>query len=225
VPASFKKIVPALALLLVIPSIILNIFFLRSQNSSVSFSGYPVITVIDGDTFITADKSIVRFDTLDAPELEFCGGSEAKEALEKLILGKNVRLDSQVRDINGRQIASVWMGDTWVDQKLLETGWVAYSSSTVDKDHLLKNLDLANRQKQIGIYSPKCTQYQNHLNPKCNIKGNISGEWLKRGQKLYHLPGCVQYNTVRVELYRGEQWFCTQKEAQKAGYTKSARCP
>jgi len=225
VSSSFKKIVPALSLLFVIPSIILNIIFLRSKNTSASFPGYQVITVIDGDTFITADKSIVRFDTLDAPELEFCGGSEAKEALIKLILGKNVRLDSQVRDINGRQIASVWMGDTWVDRKLLETGWVAYSSSTVDKDHLLKNLDLANRQKQIGIYSPKCTQYQNPLNPKCSIKGNISGEWLKRGQKLYHLPGCAQYHTVRVELYRGEQWFCTEKEAQKAGYTKSARCP
>lgn len=185
---------------------------------------YEVARVIDGDTFETADRSIIRFDTLDAPELTNCGGKEAKKELEKLIAGKKVTLNAQARDVNGRQIASVWRGDTWIDQKLMESGWVAYSSSTVDAKHVLQKIDWANRDKKLGIYGPKCMQYENLENPKCQIKGNIVEEWLKKGQKVYHFPGCVQYKTTRIEKYRGEQWFCTEAEAKAAGYSKSGGC-
>ena len=222
------RLIPIMAILIAIPSMVLNILLLKSKSlppRAQYFPGYKVTAVIDGDTFVTEDKSIIRFDTLDAPELQFCGGLEAKSSLEKMILGKNVKIASQVRDVNGRQIASVWLGETWVDKKLIETGWVAYSSSTVDAEHILKNLDLSNRQKNLGIYSPQCTQYTNAVNPKCTIKGNISGEWNNKGRKIYHTRSCVQYQTVRVELYRGEQWFCTESEAKKAGYIKSTRCP
>lgn len=187
-------------------------------------SGYAVARVIDGDTFETVDRSMIRFDTLDAPELANCGGIQAKQVLEKLVLNKSVRLDSQARDFVGRQVASVWSGDIWIDKELIKTGWVAYSSSTVDKDHILKNLDLENRKNKLGIYSELCTQYENSDQPKCVIKGNIIGEWLKKGQKAYHFPGCIQYKQTRIEKYRGEQWFCTEKEAAAAGYTKSGGC-
>lgn len=197
---------------------------ISSLQANLNKTSYEVARVIDGDTFETVDRSIIRFDTLDAPMLVNCGGVEAKKELEKLISGKRVYLNVQARDVNGRQIASVWVGDMWVDQKLIASGWVAYSSSALDKDHVLKNLDLANREKKLGIYSDKCTQYVNTENPKCQIKGNIIGEWLKKGQKAYHFPGCIQYKTTRIEKYRGEQWFCTEAEAEAAGYTKSGGC-
>ncbi len=197
---------------------------ISSLQAQINKPTYNVARVIDGDTFETVDRSMIRFDTLDAPELTNCGGAEAKKELEKLITGKKVTLNSQARDVNGRQIASVWMGNEWVDQKLIESGWVAYSSSTVDKNHILQNIDRANREKKIGIYSPKCTQYVNTENPKCQIKGNLVEEWLKKGQKVYHMPGCIQYKTTRIEKYRGEQWFCTETEAKAAGYTKSGGC-
>jgi endonuclease YncB( thermonuclease family) len=195
------------------------------QSVLLKNSGSQVSRVIDGDTFETVDKARIRFDTLDAPELVNCGGPEAKAALEKLLTGKNVRLVSAARDFSGRQIASVWVGDTWIDQKLIATGWVAYSSSTLDRDHVLQNLDRQNRLHKKGIYSEKCTQYTNLANPKCVIKGNIVEEWTTKGDKIYHLPGCVQYNSTRIELYRGEQWFCSEKEAVAAGYHKSSACP
>ena len=44
------------------------------------------------------------------------------------------------RDRFGRQIASVFIGKEWIDQKLIETGWVAYSPSTLDTKHILKIL-------------------------------------------------------------------------------------
>lgn len=211
-----------IGLIFLIPSMLINFYLWKSKSANIS--DYLVTNVIDGDTFVTQDKSIIRFDTLDAPELRYCGGQQAKEALEKLVLNKRVSLNTQVRDVNGRQVASVWMGKTWIDAELIMTGWVAYSSSTVDKDHILKNLDSKNQEDKIGIYSELCTQYENIENQKCVIKGNISGEWTQKGEKSYHFPGCIQYNTTRIEKYRGEEWFCTEAEAKKAGYTKSGGC-
>lgn len=198
---------------------------INSLQTQLKQTTYKVTRVIDGDTFETEDRSIIRFDTLNAPELTNCGGQEAKEELEKLISGRRVSLKSQARDVNGRQIASVWIKDVWIDQKLIASGWVAYSSSTVDKYHILKKTDLANKEAKLGIYSSKCTQYENSANPKCQIKGNIVEEWLKRGQKIYHSPGCAQYKTTRVQKYLGEQWFCTEAQAKSSGYVKSKSCP
>ncbi len=194
------------------------------QSAQLSTAGSRVIRVIDGDTFETKDRAIIRFDTLDAPELDHCGGPEAKAALEKLILNKNVRLVSEARDVNGRQIASVYIDNTWIDEELLRTAWVIYASSTLDKDHILKNIDLDNEKGLRGVYSSKCMSYENTEDPGCVIKGNIVGEWTNKGKKLYHYPGCIQYKTTRLEKYRGEEWFCTEAEAKVAGYSKAGGC-
>lgn len=201
------------------------IFLNQKANWIKPVNTYRIDYVIDGDTFVTREKLTIRFDTFNAPELTQCGGKEAKDALEKLLSGKTVTLNIQARDPSGRQVASVWAGKTWIDEKMIKDGWVAYASSTVDKEHILKNIDLENEKNKIGIYSEKCTQFTNPVKPKCNIKGNIVNEWTTRGDKIYHFPGCAQYPTVRVEKWRGEEWFCTEKEAAAAGYRKSGMCP
>jgi endonuclease YncB( thermonuclease family) len=199
--------------------------FLSWQAQSVrEKTWYTVALVEDGDTFETTDRSMIRFDTLDAPEISNCGGEQAKKELERLILGKKINMYVVARDVFGRQVASVFIGKDWIDKKLLETGWVSYSSSTLDKQGVLKSVDAKNKTEKRGIYSELCTQYENKKQPKCVIKGNIIEEWLHRGEKAYHFPGCIQYNTTRIELWRGEQWFCSEKEAQAAGYKKSGGC-
>ncbi|MHA1401439.1 MAG: sunset domain-containing protein, partial [Candidatus Heimdallarchaeaceae archaeon] len=35
---------------------------------------------------------------------------------------------------------------------------------------------------------------------------------------------CKFYVASVVEKYRGEEWFCTEAEAKKAGYVKSKSC-
>lgn len=35
---------------------------------------------------------------------------------------------------------------------------------------------------------------------------------------------CRLYNLSIIEKYKGEEWFCTEKEAKKAGYEKSSNC-
>ena len=53
------------------------------------------------------------------------------------------------------------------------------------------------------------------------IKGNID---FPINKYTYHLPGCTQYETAIVQEDKGEQWFCTEAEARKAGYTKAKTC-
>jgi hypothetical protein len=53
----------------------------------------------------------------------------------------------------------------------------------------------------------------------CVILGNIS----RTGEKIYHVPGGLLYSRVKIDLKRGEQFFCSEAEAQAAGWRKSLR--
>jgi hypothetical protein len=48
----------------------------------------------------------------------------------------------------------------------------------------------------------------------CDIKGNISAS----GERIYHLPGDKYYAVTRIDTFRGERWFCSESEAQAAGW-------
>ncbi|QEX23800.1 hypothetical protein FRZ61_37390 [Hypericibacter adhaerens] len=52
---------------------------------------------------------------------------------------------------------------------------------------------------------------------QCNIKGNISFS----GERIYHVPGGEFYDVTRISLFKGERWFCTEAEAQAAGWRRS----
>lgn len=54
--------------------------------------------------------------------------------------------------------------------------------------------------------------------PECLIKGNIS---VSSGKKWYHLPGMEDYEKTRIDLLKGERWFCTEEEARKSGWKKA----
>lgn len=52
---------------------------------------------------------------------------------------------------------------------------------------------------------------------QCLIKGNIDDN----GQRIYHLPGGYYYDFTVITESRGERWFCTETEAQAAGWRRS----
>lgn len=53
--------------------------------------------------------------------------------------------------------------------------------------------------------------------PACRIKGNIN----MSGERIYHLPGHPYYDETRIDLARGERWFCSEEQARAAGWRKS----
>ena len=53
------------------------------------------------------------------------------------------------------------------------------------------------------------------------IKGNINSD----GEKIYHFPGCANYNQTQINESQGERWFATAAEAEAAGWRKAMNCP
>lgn len=53
--------------------------------------------------------------------------------------------------------------------------------------------------------------------PACLIKGNINAS----GEHIYHMPGQRYYDATRIDLWRGERWFCSESDANAAGFRRS----
>lgn len=205
---------------LFIISLIFNIFQ-YSQNKSLS-QGTKVIGVIDGDTIVLEGKVRLRLRHIDAPELEYCLGEESKKLLEKLVNNKSIIFKEKIIDQMGRAMALVYLGNTLINEEMLKSGLARYHNDTSTMAEELKAT--ANKAKADGlrIFSPKCFQTKNLDNPKCNIKGNTDKNSNLRN---YYYPGCPQYEFTIVEKDLGEAWFCTEKEAIAAGFTKAKNCP
>ena len=180
---------------------------------------YTVDHVIDGDTFVTTENRYVRLDSVNAPELNYCLGKEAKEELEKLVLHKKVYIKTSYVDGHKRLISTVYTVQGNVGEELLKKGLATFKDKgTQGKTNLSKVAKTA-RTDKVGVYSEKCTQLINKVSPKCDIKGNI-----KDGNKIYHYRGCGAYSTTFVQLFLGDKWFCSESEAKSAGFVRAPNC-
>jgi len=56
-------------------------------------------------------------------------------------------------------------------------------------------------------------------NSNAVIKGNIDS---KTGERIYHVPGGMYYTITPIKSEEGDRWFCTEAEAQAAGWQRSA---
>lgn len=122
------KLLPLLLSLLLLPSIILNVFFFHEIKKNEA--GIPVLAVIDGDTLVLEGKTRLRLRNLDAPELDLCGGKEAKEELEKLVSNKKVVVEEQILDQWGRPMALIYVDDKLVNEEMLKSGWARFHSDS-----------------------------------------------------------------------------------------------
>jgi len=210
----------ALPLLILIPSLILNVVLLR--NRPVTPAGVRVIGVIDGDTIMLLGKEKVRLRYVDAPEVELCGSEQATKELTSLELGKTVQIEETIPDQYGRGMALVYDGDTLINKYMVASDWVQYHSDSSSQTEVIKAVGVAAKSERLGIFG-LCQSTVNTKHPECNIKGNIDQNKSTNNHK-YYIPGCAQYPFTIVEEDIGEQWFCTEKEAQVAGFMKADTC-
>jgi len=56
--------------------------------------------------------------------------------------------------------------------------------------------------------------------PSCKIKGNIS---YSGGEQIYHIPGQRDYADTKIRWSDGERWFCSETDAQAAGWRRAGR--
>ncbi len=212
------------------------------QTYGTDFETRPhlVEEVIDGDTLIIENNIRIRLLNIDAPEQDACYGIEAKEQLSKLVLGKNIILekDQTAKDSFNRLLRYVFIhtdnpeGDNvFLNKELVEIG-AARTKYIAPNRRYLSSLQASEREAeessqglwnsciQEEVYKLDREQESDPNNPYCVIKGNISSEYTKD----YFIPGCPNYKRVKIDARKGEQWFCSEKEALDAGWQRSASC-
>lgn len=201
---------------------------------------------------IEGQEESIRMLLIDTPETSHPRlgvqpfGPEAKEfAKQVLSEGKTIELEFDVsgmsRDKYGRLLAYVWVDGKMYNEMVLEKGYARvayiYAPNTRHVDRFREIQEQA-RQNQVGIWSienyatdkgyntdatEKSKEEEQSTtvvppstsgNNDCNIKGNISSS----GDKIYHVPGGQFY-----ERTKAEEMFCSESDAEKAGFRKSQR--
>lgn len=201
--------------------------------------------VIDGDTLRVAGLRIRLFG-VDAPELSqncfsngtpMACGKMAKDVLESMIGGADLTCVGRDTDTYGRIVATCRISGVDISAALVEAGW-AIAFQRYSQDYLPQ--EARARASRAGIWqwdfqSPEDfrSNQQARRSPSapaqatagpsskgqppegkeaCFIKGNQS----RRGDWIYHLPGMPYYDATRPEA-----WFCSEEQAQAAGYRRA----
>ncbi len=184
------------------------------------FVGENVKDIKDGDTFTIANGQLIRLYGLDAPEPENCYGPQAAQELSKLVSGKRVVLRESIIDHYRRVVALVYVDGKLVNEAMIRQGFAHYERAGQSESKALVEANLYARANKLGIYGPECYQ-PNPPDPKCVIKGNYDRD---KYNWVYLLPDCPYYNKTIIEKFMGEKYFCSEAEAQKAGFTKAKFC-
>ncbi|WP_120717344.1 thermonuclease family protein [Tsuneonella amylolytica] len=202
--------------------------------------------VVDGDT-LRVGETTIRLFGIDAPEgrqtcsregREWPCGEAATGKLRSMIEGKTVVCRGRGFDQFGRTVAVCEAGGVELNRALIAYGWAtafqAYSQDYLADETRAKTARLgiwdstfllpadyrrtrAELVEQMhGYRAPPARDSTNAAAPavmgRCAIKGNRN----RRGQWIYHLPGMPYY-----EATRPEEIFCTEAEAQAAGYRRA----
>lgn len=170
-----------------------------------------------------------------------CFGVEASKKNKELVEGKRVLLekDTTDRDKYNRLLRYVWVDDTFINLELVQQGFAHSYSYPPDIKHQDRFVaaEREAREARSGLWNACPTGINTPLSvpnaptnstsgtigssSSCVIKGNISAS----GEKIYHLPECGSYAKTRIDESHGEQWFCSEEEAQAAGWRRALNCP
>lgn len=179
-----------------------------------------MVKVWDGDTFDLKNGTRVRLLDVDSPEKGFCGYDESKQRLEELVLGKFVTVKETAYESYNRDQGLVYLlGGKLVNETILKEGWGRIKYDDSSQHERLKAASRFAKENRLGIFGVKCQRDES--DGECEIKANIDEDTRK---KSYHLPDCRDYDRVKIDLDCGEKFFCSEKEAQAAGFAKAYGC-
>jgi micrococcal nuclease len=203
-----------------------------SASDEVLEEEFVVSRVIDGDTVVLSNGSRVRYIGIDTPEMTddraevrcFAKAAAAKNA--ELVLGKAVRLKKDVNETDryGRLVRYVYQGGVFVNLELVRQGYASAYRYPPDVAHAeeFMSAEREAREGKCGLWSGACEEVASEAAGAQGdgvIKGNISS-----GGKSYHLPGCGSYAKTTIDESAGERWFCSEAEAEAAGWRKARNC-
>ncbi len=193
-------------------------------------------SVTDGDTLEIAGER-VRLHGIDAPEREqpchadgrpWQCGQAATQALQRRIGGQAVTCTPRDRDRYGRVVAVCETAGGSLNAWLVAQGWALayrrYSTAYVDEERAAKRGVWRGQlvppwewRRGKRLAAPARASVK--ANGGCRIKGNIG----RNGKRIYHMPGDRYYERTVINSATGERWFCSEDEAQAAGWRRTKR--
>jgi len=205
-------------------------------------SVHNVVGVVDGDTIDIENDVRIRLLGIDAPERGTCYFNESKIFLEDLLMDKDIRIEKDISGVDrfDRLLRYVYIpsddpkdDDVFVNEKLLREGFALTLDVAPDNRYrdLLSSAQDEAKKNGRGLWG-LCEVEDNEtdalresdtlpFNEECTIKGNISE---KGYGKNYFLEFCPNYNRIKIDTRKGEQYFCTESEAEEAGFVRSESC-
>ncbi|OVE37529.1 thermonuclease [Priestia aryabhattai] len=216
----------------------------KASREDVVGEAATVERVVDGDTLkvkmLNGKTDRVRLLLVDTPETKHPKlgvqpfGTEASAYTKKRLEGQEITLefDVQERDQYGRLLAYVWIDNELYNEELLAKGLArvaVFPPNTKYVDEFKKIQEQA-RKSEKGIwsienyaqekgYNTDAVKNQSSSNQKdtqsaTSCEGKIKGN---QNSKIYHVPTGAHYNQTMNNVI----WFCTEKDAQEAGYKKA----
>jgi endonuclease YncB( thermonuclease family) len=207
------------------------------------FSGAAIegaATAVTGDV-LRLQGQLVRLDGIEAPERDQrCGtgaagrgsakrwscGEVAADTLARIVRGKTVRCSVSGQDELGRGRGSCQIDGQNIAAELVRAG-LAFSAGGLLSGFGALEQDA--RNQKLGLWKGEADRPAEHRAKiwaaaqkaapnNCPIKGQMVGD-----AKRYVLPWQVDYARVRVRAQKGERWFCSEQEAQAAGWKVAER--
>jgi Staphylococcal nuclease homologue len=186
---------------------------------------------------------------LDANRKRWTCGIEARDRLAAHIGNHPIDCEATGLDAYGRTLAICTIGRESLNAWMVQQGWgwalafVRYSKQYLPDEDAARSAgrglwsgafiapwDWRNRNRQtlvLGATSVPVSAQAELLapasaaaapSPECVIKGNVN----RKGERIYFRPGQLDY--ARVDMSKpGKRWFCTEQDAQAAGWRPAAR--
>jgi endonuclease YncB( thermonuclease family) len=158
-------------------SIISNIFniFMGEDFAAKAYSRVRLKSCYDGDTcrfYINGKDTSVRFSGIDAPELTQPYGRQSREALKKLLYGKNIVLKCNGSSYT-RKVCSVYTettpGGSQIDvQEVMVLNGYAWDATKYSKGKYTQAMSRAKKGKK-GLWEQSNPQNPSEFRHKKNI--------------------------------------------------------
>ena len=222
---------------------LLTFLLLASVTSHAAVLEGEVTRIKDGDSLYVWNTEVRMID-IDAFEYsqkcvknntQYQCGALATKALKKLISGREIRCEGTAVDRYDRLLATCFVGTENINEAMVRAGWavnyrggrkysVAEAEAKAHKQGAWAGefMDPYKYRRKSSADLKAEPQFARPENDQgeCKIKGNISAS----GNKIYHTPwGSPSYARTKISVKYGERWFCSEKEAEAAGWRAPKR--
>ena len=195
-----------------------------------------VVGVIDGDTIDVLagrQKTRIRIEGIDCPELAQPFGRAAKQFSSDRVFGKRVEVLPQSTDRYGRLVARVRIGGEDLGLALLEAG-LAWQYTTYSHDPVYGSAERGARTARRGLWAdkepvPPWVERRHQASPRtparpasprANSGNTVAGPFHGNVKSMvFHAPGCPNYNCKQCTAI-----FATAQEAVAKGFRPSGDC-